>query len=480
MAENLKHKTITGIFWRSLETIGARGIQFLVSIILARLLLPEQFGTIAILLIFTQLAETFVASGFPNALIQKKDASFTDECSVFYFNIVIAVVVYIVLFFSAPLISSFYGEPVLVPALRVIALTLIIGAFGQIQQTLLTKQINFKSQLRVGLSSIIVSGIVGVILACTGYGLWALVAQKLTQVAIRTITFWLVSPWKPGLVFCFKSLKSLFKYGSKLLLSAIIDTFYLNIYGLIIGKLFSPADLGFYDRGRTLPNLLMNTVNGTVSVVMFPVFSVIQDDPVRLKAAAKRALTTICTVTLPLMFGLAAVAEPFTRVLLTDKWLPCVPYLRIMCFVYATVPIHVSNLQILNAIGRSDIFLKLEIIKKIIITIAILVTFKYGVLAMVYGQLVSSIVAVFLNSYYSGKFVNYPTSEQLKDLLPMGVLAAIMAGIVYITGLANYPNTFIQLACQVFIGIAFYFAGCVVTKNDSLFEILSMLKKKKL
>lgn len=477
MTGTLKQRTITGIFWRGLETIGTQGIQFIVGIILARLLAPEQFGLIAMLMIFTQLAQTFVVSGFPNALIQKKDADFTDECSVFFLNIIISVVVYFILWLSAPFIASFYSEPILAVVLRVVSLTLIIGAFAQVQQTLLTKQIDFKSQLKVGLSSIIVSGIVGVLMAYKGFGVWALVAQQLTLVTMRTTTLWFVSPWRPALLFCFRSVKSLFKFGSKLLLSGLLDTFYNNIYGLIIGKVFSPADLGFYNRGRSVPNLVMTSVNGTVSSVMFPVFSSIQNDVVKLKTAAKQALTSISSLVLPLMFGLVAVAVPFVRLLLTDKWLPCVPYLRIMCLVYATWPIQVANLQIINAIGRSDIFLRLEIIKKVLITIAIVITFKHGILAIVAGQLVTAIMSIFLNSHYSGKFINYSTLEQLKDLLPMTILAAIMATIVYFLGFLNTQNLLVQFSVQVLAGLVIYITGGIVMKLDGFCLVLETLKR---
>jgi O-antigen/teichoic acid export membrane protein len=426
-----------------------------------------------------QIAQAFVDSGFPNALIQKKNTTFTDECSVFYFNIVIAVVIYLALYLLAPLIASFYSEPILARVLRVISLTLVIGSFAQIQQTLLTKQIDFESHLKVNLSSIIVSGIVGVVMAYRGYGVWALVAQQLTQVTMRTATLWLVSSWQPGSVFCLNSLRSLFKYGSKLLFSGLLDAFYVNVYGLIIGRVFSPADLGFYNRGCSVPNLFMTSVSGAVSSVMFPVFSTLQDDHVRLKAAAKRALTTTCIVVLPLMFGLSAVAEPFIRLLLTEKWLPCAPYLRIMCFVYATWPVHVVNLQIITAIGRSDVFMKLEIIKKVIVTIAIIVTFKFGVYAMVVGQLVTAIAGIFINTYYTGKLIKYTAFEQLKDLMPLTTLAAIMAFTEYLAGLLKISNLYLQFSVQVMTGLAIYITACVFMKIDSFYEVLEIVKKRK-
>jgi O-antigen/teichoic acid export membrane protein len=478
MATDLKQKAITGIFWRGLETVGTRGVQFIVGVILARILLPEQFGLIAILLIFSQLAQAFVDSGFPGALIQKKNISFTDECSVFYFNIFIAIVVYFILFFSAPFIALFYEQPILVPGLRILSLTLVIGAFSQVQQTLLSKQIDFKRQFKVGFVCTVVSGVIGIVMAYSGFGVWALIVQQLTQVTIRTIMFWFVSAWRPGLVFCFKSLKSLFKFGSKLLFTGLLDTFYNNIYGLIIGKMFSPSDLGFYNRGRTVPNQFMSSVTGTVAVVMFPVFSTIQDDSRKLKTAAKRTLTTICIIVFPIMFGLTAVAEPFVRVLLTDKWLPCVPYLRIMCLVFATWPIHVINLQIVGAIGRSDVVLKLEVIKKIMITIAIIITFKFGVFAMVGGQLATAIIAVFINSHYCGKFISYTTFEQLKDILPATAVSVVMGIAVYFIGTIDLSNIYIQLTMQIFVGIIVYIIGCMLMKIDSFYELLNILKQK--
>lgn len=477
MTDKLKSKAISGICWRGLETIGTQGIQFVVGIILARILAPEEFGLIAMLLIFTQLAQTFVESGFSNALIQKKNANYTDECSVFYFNLLIAMVVYAVLFVTAPFIASFYNEPQLIKVLRVISLTLVIGALGQIQQTLLTKQINFKSLLKVGVISIIISGTTGIIVAYKGFGVWAIVTQQLTLISIRTLILWLVSPWRPAWLFCIKSLKSLFRFGSKLLVSGLLDTFFNNIYGLIIGKFYTPTDLGYYNRGRSVPNLLMMSVNGTIATVMFPVFSELQDDHARLKTAAKRTLKKACFFVMPLMFGLVAVADTFIRILLTDKWLPCVPYLRVMCLVFSLFPVHVTNLQLINAIGRSDIFLRLEIIKKILIAIAIMLTLKHGIMAIVIGQLVTSVISVFLNTYYSGKLVGYSTTAQLKDTIPIVLLAAMMAVVVYYYGLYSTFNDYVKITMQVILGIVVYLAGGFIFKIDDVHAVIDLVKK---
>ncbi|OXU15577.1 lipopolysaccharide biosynthesis protein [Sedimentisphaera salicampi] len=476
MTSNLKHQTVTGVFWRGLETCGRYGVQFVVSVVLARLLVPEQFGLIAMLTIFIQLSFVFIDSGFQKALIQKKDADYTDECSVFYLNIFVSVIVYAALFLCAPLVANFYEEPLLTPVLRVLALKLPIQALGQIQRALLTKKIDFKAQFFAGFGGMIISGGLGVFLAYADFGVWALVAQQITLELIRTVTFWLMSSWRPGLVFSIKSVKQLFDFGSRLLASGLLDAFFVNIYGLVIGKIFNPASLGFYNRGRSLPQMLMMGVNGTVMAVMFPVFSSIQDNPARLKSAAKRTLTTICTLLFPVMFGMAAVAEPLVRILLTDKWLPCVPYLQIMCFVYVTWPIHVGNLQIIMALGRSDVFLKLEIIKKINITIAILITFKFGVLAMVWGQLATAIIAVFLNSYYSGKFINYTTREQLKDLSPSALLAGIMAVLAYAAGLPEYPNVYVQFITQIAAGALVYIGGCIIIKLPSFYDAIDLVR----
>ncbi len=478
MSTDLKQKTISGIIWRGLETVGTRGVQFVVSIVLARLLLVEEFGLIAMLLIFTQLAQAFIASGFPNALIQKKDVTFTDECSVFYFNIFIAAVMYWLIFFVAPSVAAFYDQPLLCLILRVISINLVIGSFAQIQQTLLAKKMDFKSQLKVGWTSIIVSGVVGVAMAYKGFGVWALVGQQITVTAMRTIMLWIVSPWRPGFVFCFKSLKSMFSFGSKILFSGLLQTFFDNIYMVVIGKIYSTVDLGLYNRGKSLPNLLMSSVNATVAAVMFPAYSMIQDDEMRLKFVAKRSLKTLCMVIMPLMAGMLATAEPLVKILITDKWLPCVPYLRIMCLVYATWPIHTVNLQLIMAIGRSDIVLKLEIIKKIIIVLMILITFKFGILAMVAGQLVTAILSAYLNTHYSGKFVNYPTLEQLKDLLPVIGVTTVMGTAVFFVGRLGFGNVYFQFAVQIACGILIYIAGCIALKIDGLYEVIAIIKQK--
>ena len=475
MTANLKHKAISGVLWRGAETFCQRGVAFVVGVVLARIIEPSEFGLLAMLFIFIQLGNTFIISGLGNAIIQRKRHTLLDECSVFYFNVFVAVVVYGVLFLCAPWVSLFYDEPRLTLILRVSALVLIVQSFGQIQTTLLHKELRFKVIFQVTVIASIVSSVLGIAMAYMGFGVWALVASQLSLGVTQTLAMWCLSDWRPKLMFCFQSLRSLFDFGSKFLASAMLEVFFRNIYGLLIGKFFSPASLAFYNRGRNLPYIIASSVNSTVSQVIFPVLSSIQDDAARMKAIVRRAMTTITLVLWPLLIGLAVTAEPFVRVVLTDKWLPAVPYLRIMCIIYAFLPIHDANLQVINAVGRSGVFLKLEIIKKVLIVLVLVVTFQYGVYAMVLGQLGLSINAFFLNSYYSSKFIHYSTWQQFRDLAPVAMVTAIMGGAVYALSLVEFPNVGLQLLTQAFVGAIVYIGICRAIRLTCFMEMREIL-----
>lgn len=478
MGDNLKHKTVSGILWRGLETIGSSGAQFVVAIMLARMLLPEQFGLIAMLAIFVQLADVFVASGFPKALIQKEHVSAVDESSVFFFNLAVAVLLYGVLFVAAPWVAKLYDQPQLSLLLRVLSVRVVIGALGQIQQTLLTIKLEFKKQVAVGWVSMLISGCVGVLMAWKGFGVWALVVQQLLSSAIRTGMLWFVSPWRPAFIFDLVSLRSMFSFGSKLLASSLIDTALNNIYLVVIGKIFNPVVLGFYHRAHSLPSLLMNSINGTVAYVMFPSYASIQNDTQRIKRAAQRSLKMLYFIVMPIMVGLAVVAEPLVKILLTDKWLPCVPYLQVLSIVYATGPIQVVNLQIIMALGRSDIFFRLEVIKAIIDAGMIIATYRFGIFAMVLGQMVTSMFSVVLNAYYNGEFIRYPVWEQLRDLFPTIGISTLMAAVVWLVGRIGIESDLIRLCLQVICGATAYILMCNIVKLDGYQESVTILRER--
>jgi O-antigen/teichoic acid export membrane protein len=456
MDGSLKSKTVSGLFWSFLDRIGKRCAQLIVSIILARLLLPEEFGLIAMLTIFIALAQSFINSGFGSALIQKKDATHVDSCSIFYFNIIVSIVTAGLLCLAAPWIAAFYDEPALIPLTRFLSLSLVISSFGLIQSTLLVRRVDFKTQLKVNMTSTVISGIVGIILAFRGFGVWSLAIQSVTLACLMTVFLWLFNKWRPSLVFSFKALKSMFAFGSRLLVSGFIDTVFRNIYLVVIGKIFVASDLGFYSRADSLQRLPSESLAICVHRVTFPVFSQIQDDSARLKRGMRKALTTLGFINFPLMIGLLVTARPLILIVLTDKWAPCIPYLQLLCIVGLLFPFHVINLNILTAKGRSDLFLRLEIIKKILLVVTVAITYRWGIRAMIYGQICFALVSYYLNSYYTGRLIGYPFKEQVFDLLPYLGMAVVMGTGVHYLQLFAFPNNWSLLISQVLAGIIIY------------------------
>jgi O-antigen/teichoic acid export membrane protein len=478
MNNDLKSATTHGLFWSFFERIGQQGIQFLITIILARLLLPEQFGLIAMLTIFMAVAQSFVDSGFGSALIQKQDASRLDECSIFYFNIMVGFLVAAVMFIAAPWIAAFYRIPLLTPLARVLSLNLIINAFGVVHSALITKRIDFKVQMKVSVVAGILSGSIGVAMAYRGYGVWSLVAQSIASNMFRTALLWFFLPWRPSWMFSWVSLRSMFSFGSKLLYSGLLDTIYNNLYLVVIGKMFSATELGYYTRAAQTQLFPSAILTSTVGRVTFPVFSSMQGDMARLKRGTRKALSSLAMVNFPLMIGLAVVAKPLVLVLLTDKWLPCVPYLQLLCVVGLLYPLHVINLNVLMAQGRSDLFFRLEIYKKVTITAAIILTARWGIIAMIYGQIATSVLAYYMNSYYTGRLISYPVSEQFKDFFPVLSLASLMGLGVFLAGYLPLQNNLVLLVSQVSIGIILYISLCDFVKISSFVEIRSIAQDK--
>jgi len=476
--DNIKEKTVNALIWRGMETFGREGIRFVIQIVLARLLLPEQFGLVAMLTIFIALAQAFINSGFGQALVQKKDASHIDECSVFYFNILISVVATGVLWLAAPWIAAFYKQPLLIPLTRVLSLNLIINALSQIQKTILTKKIDFKSQLKVGIPASLFSGVAGIVMAYRGFGVWALVGQQVSWSLAQTAIFWFVSDWRPALALSLSSLRSMFSFGSKLLFSGLLDTVFNNIYLVVIGRLFAPAALGFYSRAKGFQHFPVSSITSIVSAVTFPVFSSVQDDKNRIKVGAQKSLMVLMMIIAPCMLGLAVVARPLVSIVLTDKWLPCVPFLQLLCVVGILWPLHVINLNVLIALGRSDLFFRLEVLKKILIVISITITYRWGIQAMIYGQIVVSFMSYYLNSYYSGRLVNYPIKEQIFDLLPYFLIAMVMGIGVYFVKWFSFPNNLALLASQVLAGISIYVAIGWALRMPAFTEVIDISRSK--
>jgi len=453
--KHTKSLVLSGLFWKIMERGGSQGIQFIITISLARLLLPEDYGLIALVVIFISIAGVFVQSGLNTALIQKRDTDEIDFSSVFYISLVIAGALYLVIFFTAPFIASFYHEPQLTPVYRVLSITLFFGALNSVQNAVIAKKMQFKKLFSSSTGAILVSGTVGIYMAYTGFGIWALVGMQISSQLMVSLILWFSVKWRPRLLFSLERVKSLFSFGWKLLVSSLIDTIYMDLRGLIIGKMFKPEMLGFYNRGQQFPSLFVTNITGSIGSVMLPVLSSQQDNIPRVKDMVRRAIVTSSFMIFPMMVGLAVTAEPLVKILLTDKWLSCVPFLQIFCAVYALWPIHTANLQAINAMGRSDIFLKLEIIKKVIGLVILGVTVFYGVYAIAVGQILSGIISTFINAYPNQKLLNYSYIEQCKDIMPSLVLSLVMGVVVYNIQCLGM-SVWATLISQVLVGIVLY------------------------
>lgn len=470
-----KNKVFSNLIWRFAERCGAQIVQFIVSIILARILAPEAYGTIALVIVFAQILQVFVDSGLGNALIQKKDADDLDFSSVFYFNILWCLLLYGVIFFLAPYIAGFYDDISLVPIIRVLCLTVVISGVKNVQQAYVSRTLQFKKFFFATFGGTIVSAVVGVALALAGFGVWALVAQKIVNLFIDTVVLWITVKWRPKLMFSWKRLKGLLSFGWKLLVSSLIDTIYTDIRQLIIGKLYTESDLAYYNQGTQFPKLIVNNINTSIDSVLLPVMSKEQDDKSRVKLMTSRSIKVSTYIMAPLMIGMAFISEPLVSLVLTDKWLPCVPFLRIFCITYMFYPIHTANLNAIKAMGRSDLFLKLEIAKKVVGIALLLSTMWFGVTAMAYSSLVTSFVSQVINSWPNRKLLGYGYIEQIKDILPSILLATFMGGCVFCVTFLGL-NDILTIAIQVLLGAAIYIIGSIVTKNDSFNYLLGIVK----
>ena len=466
---------ISNFIWRFAERCGAQLVTFIVSIVLARILAPEDYGTIALVTVFTTILQVFVDSGLGTALIQKKNADDLDFSSVFYFNFVVCLVLYAAMFMAAPVIAKFYGDVTLTPIIRVISLTIVISGVKGIQQAYVSKNMLFKRFFFSTIGGTIFSAFIGIGLAKAGYGVWALVAQQLSNATVDTVILWITVRWRPRKNFSWERLKGLLSFGWKLLVSSLLDTCYNNLRNLIIGKMYSPSDLAFYNQGDKFPKLIVTNINTSIDSVLLPTMSSAQDDRERVKNMTRRAIKTSTYIMAPLMMGLAFCATPIVKLVLTDKWLPCVPFLRIFCITYMFWPVHTANLNAINAMGRSDWFLRLEIIKKIMGMAILLSTMWFGVMAMAYSLLLSSVLSQIINSWPNRKLLGYGYLEQVRDFAP-GILLAVAMGIcVYLIGYISLP-TIVTLGIQILAGATFYIGISAILKLEEFEYLLGMIK----
>ncbi|MEE3495159.1 MAG: lipopolysaccharide biosynthesis protein [Butyrivibrio sp.] len=474
MSTGNKKKVITNFIWRFLERIGAQGVSFIVSIVLGRILDMEVYGTVALIVVITAILQVLVDSGLGNALIQKKDADHLDFSSVFYFNICACAILYMIMFFAAPFIAAFYKEDGLAAMVRVLSLTIVISGVKNVQQAYVSRKMIFKKFFFSTIGGTIASAVVGIWMALKGFGAWALVAQTVVNPAVDTIILWITVDWRPRAEFSFERLKGLFSYGWKLLVSALLNTGFENLRGLVIGKIDKEQLAGF-NRGQQFPMFIINNINTSISSVLLPTMSEEQDDIARIKMMTRRAIKTSTYFMAPAMLGLAACSDVFIKLLLTEKWLPAVPFLIIFCIVDVFYPIATANLNAMMAIGRSDLFLKLEIIKKTTNLLILIITVRHGVMAITYGMIVAELVDQVVNAWPNKKLIGYSYFEQMRDILPTLLLSAVMAAVVYCIRFLNM-NLIFTLLIQIVAGVIVYVAGSVVFHFETFNYVLGIIK----
>lgn len=472
---NLKEKTISGFTWSFIDSTIGQGITFIVGIILARLLTPKEFGLIGMLTIFIAISQLLIDSGFSQALIRKKNCTQQDYSTVFYFNIILGFFLYVLLFISAGSISTFFHEPILKPLIRVLGLALIINSFTIIQTTLLVKHINFKLQAKISVISFFISGIISIYMAYTGWGVWSLVALTLIRNATNSFLIWFWNQWKPMWFFSFKSFRELFSFSGQLLVTQLMDSIYRNIYYLVIGKYFTAVELGYYTRAEQFQSVASSNLQGVIGRVSYPILSTIQDDTQKLKEAYKKILKSTMLITFVLMLGMAAIAKPMILTLIGDKWEPCVIYLQLLCFVGMSYPLHALNLNILYVKGRSDFALRIEIIKKAMCIPIIVIAILWGIKAMIISMILFSVLAYFINSYWSAYLIDYSSLAQIKDISPSFLLAGVMSALVFVQGLIIDLSPLPTLLIQLATGAMLTFSICEILRYKDYLYIKNII-----
>lgn len=461
------------------ERMGASLVSFIVTLVLARLLEPEDYGLIALITVFISISTAFVNCGFGTALIQKKDADQLDFSSVFYFNIFSGLIIYVILFICAPLIATFYSKPELVSVVRVLSLMVVISALKNVQSAYVSRNMLFKRFFFSTLAGTVGAAVVGILMAYSGFGVWALVAQQLFNNMVDTIILWITVKWRPTWQFSFKRLKSLFSFGWKLLVSSLLHTTYLNLRSLIIGKVYSSADLAYYNKGSAFPALITTNINSSIDSVLLPVMSSAQDSREAVRNMTRRSIKTSCYIMWPLMIGLAVVAKPLIIILLTDKWLAAVPFLQVACISYGLEPLQTANLNAIKSVGRSDIFFRLEIIKKIIAIGILLISMRYGVLAIAISGAGYLFIESIINATPNRKLLNYSYIDQIKDVLPSLLMSLAMATLIYPVKFVIH-NNYLLLITQVILGGIIYIGVSLVIKFEPFLYCLDILKATRL
>lgn len=470
-----KFTVLSNLIWRFAERTGAQLVSFVVSMVIARILEPEAFGVVSIITVFINILQVFIDNGLGTALVQKKDADDLDFSTAFFSNIAICILLYSLLFFAAPIIEHFYEYENLVSYIRVLSIVIIISGIKNVQQAYVSRNLIFKRFFFATLGGTIGAGVLGIVMALNGFGVWALIAQHLFNTTVDTIILWITVKWRPKKMFSFKRLKGLFSFGWKLVVSSLIESIYSNLRQMVIGKIYSPSDLAFYNRGKQFPDTVCSNINSSIDSVLFPSMSKKQDNSEELKKMTRMSIKTSTYVMAPLMMGLAFTANNVVNLILTDKWAPCIPFLRIFCITLMFYPIHTANLNAIKALGRSDIFLKLEVIKKIVGIILLLSTMWISVMAMAYSMLVSTVLSMIINTYPNWKMLKYTLLEQLKDIMPGILLAIFMGACILPINLLHIP-TIVILIIQIIMGGVIYIGLSALLKLESFRFLFGIVK----
>jgi teichuronic acid exporter len=475
---SLRSKSIRAIFWSGADVFLRQGLQFFVSILLARLLAPEDFGVIALLYVFISLASLFVNSGFSSALIQRQDITHTDQSTVFFFNLGMAALMSLVLYVAAPWIAAFFELPILQSLTYVMALNVFIGAVGSIHNTLLTKALDFKTIMKVGGVATFSSGLLAVLMAWSGYGVWSLAWQSLLSSLISTALLWKWHSWRPSWEFSLTSLRSLFRFGGYMLLSGVLDTIYTRLYSVLIGKFYSARELGYYTRAESTEQLPVDVLTKVLNRVAFPVFSEAAAEPERLARGMRKVLVTIMLLNIPALLGLAVLAEPLVITLFGEKWLPSVPFLKVLCLSGVIWPLHVINLNALMAQGRSDLFFRIEIIKKLVGVLLLVLASLHSVMAIAWATVLLGVIGFFINAHYSGVLLSYGSWQQLRDIQPYALVGLAMAASVWAGSHVLHWAPAAELVTLTVMGASFYFVACYLLRLAAFNEIMAIIRRR--
>jgi len=478
---SLRKKAIGGVIWTVVDTFVLRGFSFLATIVLARWLGPEEFGLVGMIAVFIAIGTSITDSGLSNSLIRTKDADDKDFSTVFILNLGLSAAVYLLLFISAPYIADFFNQPILTNLVRVYCLSFVISAFSAVQLARLNKSMQFKKITKLNVPGTLLGTLTGLLMGYYGYGVWSIVFMYLVTQFVQSISLWFSSSWRPSMEYSKEKAKYHYGFGYKLMLSGLLNTVFNNIYNIVIGKYYSAKELGFFERSKSFNNYPVTTITSVISRVTFPLLSSLQDENQRIALIYKKLMQLSFFITAPLMFGAAAIAHPLFLLVLGEQWLEAVPYFQVLCLGGMFLPIHSFNLNVFKVFGRSDLFLKLEIIKKVIITVALIIGFQFGIMGLVWSSVISGYLALFVNTYYSANMINYSSKNQFLDMLPTFLSSGLMFVIItfILNNMVNY-HLVTQLSIGVIVGFLFYFLINKLFKAAPLIYLLTLLKEKRI